>query len=290
MTYYNFNKLRQIDLSIVLTILFNAIEVGTKASHNTRQYLLPTKQKIAITGLKWFDNSACFGGVGAIDLVMHIKSVSLYEAAKILEMFSGDQTTTYNNVLIKTQSVAPEPCTFTWNCVKSYLTNVRKIPETIINELYNNKLLWSDKRRNCVFPRDLNTGAYVRGTIPGIPFKMSIGRNGRPYLIPGDNLLIITEAPIDAVSLKHYFPNATMVATGGRIGFDKIEPYIIKAERIFLAHDNDKAGEEQATSIRKAISINTERLLPLYNLKDWNEVLQFESKNHLNQFSHKVIT
>jgi hypothetical protein len=90
------------------------------------------------------------------------------------------------------------------------------IPEYLVNKLYDQSLLWSDYKKSCLFPRDLKTGVFLRWTLPGKAFKMTTKTNGRAYVIPGDGLIIITEAPIDAISLKYYYQTATILATGGR--------------------------------------------------------------------------
>jgi hypothetical protein len=281
MKYYNFNILRNIDLNIVLKIILFAEEIVNKKSFNTRHYLLPDKQKIAVTGSKWFDNTNGKGGLGALDLIMHIQNISLYAAADKLEAIYDQKKldTDFTNIKINNINI-PEACHRTWSFVKNYLVNIRLIPENIINQLYNKSLVWSDKNKNCVFPRDLNTGAFLRGTLSEKPFKLTIGQNGMPYIIPGDNLLIITEAPIDAISLKYYYPTSTILATGGRIGFDKIEPYLEKAFKVLLAQDNDIAGDEQAKKLATNIKLNVERLYPPNKLKDWNDVLKFDIKNN----------
>ncbi|MDR0354943.1 MAG: DUF3991 and toprim domain-containing protein [Deltaproteobacteria bacterium] len=277
MTTHNYKSLREIDLSMVMLELFNAVEIDSKPSYATRKFRLGSKKNIATTGLKWIDNTDNKGGFGALDLVMHVTSKSLENAACILERFICQGTSDVIDRHIEQNNCSmPDPCKNTWLSVKNYLIKNRCIPEHVINTLHSESLIWSDKNRNCVFPRDLNSGAYLRGTLPGIPFKMTIGKNGRPYVIRGDKEIIITEAPIDAISLMCYFPAATILATGGRLGFDKIEPYLVRAKKAFLAQDNDNAGEQQANNLKRCIKIQTERLLPRHNLKDWNEVLIFE--------------
>jgi hypothetical protein len=284
MTYFDFKLLRQIDLNSILTQYYKGVEYETKPTHNTRKYLLPSGQKVAVTGLKWIENNSSHGGVGALDLIIFLNSVPLLEAAELLYKFQNHYNATSSKKdTVQLQSVTniPIPCLHTWEKVKYYLTNIRKIPLMLINELYNRNLIWSDSRYNCVFPRDLNSGAYLRGTNPNIPFKSTIGVNGMPYHIPGSDVLIITEAPIDSVSLKYYYPNATVIATGGRIGIDKIQRYLIDSKLVLLAHDNDMAGDLQANFISKTLKLQYDRLRPLHNLKDWNEVLINDSNSDL---------
>jgi hypothetical protein len=263
-------------------MLYNAIEIVDKRSFNTRHYLLPSNNKIAITGYKWIDNTTSIGGCGAIDLVMYLDSISLRDAAQLIQSICSKENFSNHTQLLKTEKYnIPQPCISTWQFVKHYLLNIRYIPEYLINDLHSKSLLWSDEKQNCVFPRDRGTGAFLRGTLSSTTaFKQTIGQNGLPYVIPGDNLVIISEAPIDAISLKYYNPLATILATGGQIGFNKLEPYIINAYKVLLAQDNDAPGDHQAKKIASLINNKVERLRPIYNLKDWNEVLKIDMKNN----------
>jgi 5S rRNA maturation endonuclease (ribonuclease M5) len=282
MRNYNYKELREIDLNLVTQNLLNGIEKDTKESYQTRKYILPSNNNIAITGLKWFDNTNSVGGIGAIDLLMYTKRISLIDSAEILSNFFGnrlDKKICKGNY--RYESLIPERCDMTWLSVKRYLINIRCIPENIIDSLYNNSLVWSDENNNCVFPRDLNSGAYLRGILPGIHYKRTIGIDGWTYIIPGDNIIIITEAPIDGISLKYYYQNSTIVSTGGRIGFNKIAPYLKNNKKVLLAHDNDKSGDAQADKLMELINKNVERLRPLYKLKDWNEVLKYDIKKYI---------
>jgi hypothetical protein len=287
MKYYDFKTLRELNINNVIINIYNASEYRTNESNTTRQYLLPSGQKIAVTGSKWIDNTTNTGGIGSIDLVIYLNSLSLMKAAEILDNYSNSSIKTETSVINlindnkPQKNTIPDSCQHTWSHVKAYLVNYRKIPEYLVNSLHDKRLLWSDNRYNCVFPRDLNSGAYLRGTRPDVPFKMTIGTNGRPYVIPGNDnkeLLIITEAPIDGISLKYYYPEATIISTGGRIGFDKISPYLFNVTKVLLAQDNDKAGREQADIIMYYMPNNYlwERIFPPNDFKDWNEALKYD--------------
>jgi hypothetical protein len=276
MLKYNWDKLRNTDLNSVLTDLCHATEKGSRPGNNSRQFVTPQNHKIGVTGALWIDNSTQKGGHGAIDLLMYVKSINNREAAKLLNNFNPPLL---NNIVNDNNQIVdytiPDPCELTWSHVKHYLSIERKIPTMIIDDLHNKSLIWSDKNKNCVFPRNHNSGAFLRGTLVYKPFKLTIGKDGEPYIIPGNNLFIITEAPIDALSLKYYYYNATIISTGGRIGNHKILPYIANASEVYLAHDNDQSGNEQANNLYKMITCKVNRVIPPYNLKDWNEVLQY---------------
>jgi hypothetical protein len=283
MTYYNFKTLRSLDLNFVIQTLLKGEEKDTKETYQTRKYIVAPDHKIAVTGLKWFDNTRSIGGFGAIDLVMHVMSTTLLDSAELLSNLKGNANIQNIEKINKIDSYKiPNKCERTWPRVKNYLKNIRYIPENIIDKLYNDSLVWSDENNNCVFPRDLNSGAFLRGTNQRIQYKRTIGIEGRPYVIPGGNLIIITEGPIDAISLKYYFNTATMLATGGLLGFNKIKPYLHNAKKVLLAHDNDDSGDLQAKNLLSKINGKGERLRPLNNFKDWNEVLKHEFRDKLN--------
>jgi hypothetical protein len=48
------------------------------------------------------------------------------------------------------------------------------------------------------FPRHYNSGAFLRKTVVCKPFKLVIGIDGESYIIPGNNVVIIIEDPINA--------------------------------------------------------------------------------------------
>ncbi|MDR1577022.1 MAG: toprim domain-containing protein [Deltaproteobacteria bacterium] len=138
----------------------------------------------------------------------------------------------------------PEPCELTWDHIKNYLSFEKKIPVTIIDDLHNKSHIWSDKNLNCVFPCYYNSGAFLRGTLVSKPLKLTIGKDGEPYKISGDNIVIITEDPIDALSLKYYYNNATIISTRGKNENHKLLSYIADASEVYLTHDNNQNGNE----------------------------------------------
>jgi hypothetical protein len=131
---YNYKQLREIDLNIIVAQIFNATEIETKEYYNTRKYLIYPDTKIAITGSKWIDNITKIGGYGALDLLIYINKISILEAAKLLDNLNLTNITSIS--VIDYKITIPEPCIDTWDIVKLYLTNIRKIPEHIINNLH----------------------------------------------------------------------------------------------------------------------------------------------------------
>jgi hypothetical protein len=132
-----------------------------------------------------------------------------------------------------------------------------------------------------VFKRDGDTGCFKRGSYDPKdrpPFKQTLGRDALPFVINGRNgAVYVTEGPIDALALKALHPTSTVIATGGNCPLELLKPYLDRAtERIYLAHDRDEAGEQQAKRLQTAYkaprSAPVERCSPT-TAKDWSAVL-----------------
>ena len=83
----------------------------------------------------------------------------------------------------------------------------------------------------------------------------------------------MTESAIDALTLKTIHPQSTVIATGGNMALERIKPYL-EGKNIYLAQDNDKGGDAQASKIQEAYP-QAQRLTPPHG-KDWNECWQRE--------------
>jgi DNA primase len=173
--------------------------------------------------------------------------------------------------------------------VVSYLTKTRGLPESLINYLIDNELLYQDKRGNCVFPcYDQNgqaKGAILRGTLLDKPFK---GRAKNSDVKFGWSLLrkkrteevIVCEAPIDALSLAALYRdkvnNKCILALGGLFieALVKFLETYSNIEKIILAVDNDAPAGEFIDKVKSNLGFKyeIEELRP-QNHKDWNAVL-----------------
>lgn len=94
------------------------------------------------------------------------------------------------------------------------------------------------------------------------------------------NNLIITEAPIDALSLAMAdFPS---IATVGTSWPDWLIDLAINKELVLVAFDNDDAGNKASSKLIDQLSklgVKANRLLP--TRKDWNEILLADGLNSL---------
>ena len=287
-------SVRGLALPEVLMKCYGAREAkDSKPSYQTRKFELPDGCKVATTGNLWIDNNEGKGGKGAIDLVMHLSGYQqnqLKQAVKELaDTFGVDrarqeltarlrdaapkQAAQIAEQAHKESPQIPEPCPQTWKRARNYLVGQRGLPANLVDTAHNHGLIYSDKRSNCVFPCDKNSGAFIRGTGEQ-PFKRTIGQGHLPYVIPGrDKSVIVAESAIDALTLKALHPKASVIATGGNMPLDRLKPYL-EGKSVYLAQDNDQGGNAQAAKIQEAYP-QAQRLMPPHG-KDWNESWQKE--------------
>lgn len=295
------DQLRGLDLPKVLNKLYGAREAhDSKPTYKTRKFELPDGGKLATTGDLWIDNLTGKGGKGAINLVMHLSGYDQngYKQAvrELAETFgiNGAKRAVTRHIsdtipqqaehiaaqAVKEPVQLPQPCPETWRRVRGYLTRERKLPERLVDAAHAKGLVYSDRRGNCVFPCDKKSGAYIRGTGQQ-PFKRTMGQGHLPYSLKGaDNKIIVTESAIDALTLKTMHPASAVIATGGNMPLERLQPYLAGKD-VYLAHDKDKAGEAQAARIKEQHP-QAQRLAPPQG-KDWNAYLQLKTQPQLER-------
>lgn len=292
------DKVRGVDPCEVLKRMFGGQECpDSKPNYKSRKFELPDGAKIGVTGSLWVDNSTGKGGKGAINLVMHVSGygqADYKQAVRDLAEAFGEGDTTKSlaadyvryapqqaakmtETAIREPFRMPEAVERTWERARHYLCEARKIPARIVDWAHEKGLVFSDNRGNCVFARDKGSGVFKRGTGEQ-PFKQTLGQGGLPFVLPGtENKVYVTEAPIDALSLKLVAPEGSILATGGNMPVERLKPYL-DGKEVLLAQDRDAAGDEQAKRIRKLYP-EAKRVLPEQG-KDWNEQvrLHFEQQ------------
>jgi hypothetical protein len=263
------NRLRGTDLAQVLQRMYGAHEAAdSRHGYRTRKFEIEGHpSNIAVTGELWTDNTTGQGGKGAINLVMHLEGYGqdgYQKAVRLLaDQFGAEQAgrdigrrsalesgTAIQTIQQQQPIPLPTPQPATWLRARAYLVNKRRIPAELVEQLHEQGLIYADERANLVFKRDDDTGCFKRGSYDpenGPPFKQTLGRGGKPFVLAGQRALYVTEGPIDALALKALYPESTVIATGGNCPLERLQPYFQNVtECIYLAHDNDAAGNRQA--------------------------------------------
>jgi hypothetical protein len=174
--------------------------------------------------------------------------------------------------------------------VFNYLTKTRGLSKPKIIDLIDKKLLYQDKRGNCVFPcydqSGLVRGAILRGTLTDKPFKGRAKNSDVKYgwsIVPQNaaNLLIVTEAPIDALSFATIYKdklkgNECILALGG-LFVESLKQFLesySNVNKIILAVDNDAPASEFISKVKAHLESEYKIIeVRPKNNKDWNEVL-----------------
>ncbi|PKN08388.1 MAG: hypothetical protein CVU73_08035 [Deltaproteobacteria bacterium HGW-Deltaproteobacteria-8] len=286
------DKMRGIDPCEVLKRMYGGQEApDSKPNYKSRKFILPDGMNIGVTDSLWVDNSTGKGSKGPINLVMYLSDykqdefkLAVRDLAEVFGEGEASSSLAEDFVRFAPQRAAkiteaavhepfrmPEAVEHTWERARHYLCEVRKIPARIVDGAHEQGLVFSDNRSNCVFARDKGSGVFKRGTGEQ-PFKQTLGQGGLPFVLPGtDNKVYVTEGPIDALSLKLWLPESTILATGGNMPVERLKTYL-DGKEVKLAHDKDAAGDEQARRIWQQYP-EARRATPDEG-KDWNERLR----------------
>lgn len=176
-------------------------------------------------------------------------------------------------------SKLPPPVDGPYSRAFAYLTKTRALPANIITDLMHKELLYEDEKHNAVFT--FMGYAEIVGTCSEVRYKQCIGQGYWVLNSNDDNTkLYICESAIDAISLYCLLgdDNATYVSVSGVTKYSAIvsamEDFAIyqwfKSE-VFLAFDNDKAGDDAYDTLKTDYP-KLLRIKP--KLKDWNDDLK----------------
>ena len=117
--------------------------------------------------------------------------------------------------------------------MRGYLLEQMRLPAAMIDQAHEDGLIYSDRRKNCVFLHDRNSAAFIINT-QGKPFARNLGQDGNPFVLQGsDKTVYITGTPLEALSLKAIHPDSTILATGRFLHKDKLKPYLQAGVDIF---------------------------------------------------------
>ncbi|MCU0548439.1 MAG: strawberry notch C-terminal domain-containing protein [Leptolyngbya sp. Prado105] len=298
------NEVRNFDLEAV------AASLGLQKDRRDKNKWKDTGHTISINDGKFMDWLADKGGGGAIDLVMHVRRVEFKEAVQWL---SGQTLPTPARSQPSSIQKEPRPLELPsrneehWTTVRQYLVETRGLPATWIDRFHDTGLIHADDHCNAVFLRYSDrhndqawtrheaTGASLRGTrdtehafhglAPG-----SSRENGWFWLRSANgavNRVILTESPIDAISLavleKEKSPNPTNVTIYlstdgcGTIPTVALQKVLNQGGQVIAAFDADKPGEKMAWRIAEILPGIT-RMTPAQG-KDWNDRLLIEHQS-----------
>lgn len=281
----DFDALRPLPLGEVLERLFGAeLSRRSREAHASRLYIA-AGHKIGISpgtagpAEVWFDNSTGAHGVGAIDLVRHLRRCDARAAAAELSAaFHGAAARPRpppprDSGGDEPLPLPPPPCAAAWPRVRAYLTHVRGLPQSLIDDANRAGLVYADQRGNAVFPR-ARGGAFLRGTDVLRAWKSTTGRAScGPWCLPGAGAVHLVEAPIDGLAVRAVDPSAHVVATGGNVvAVAALAPFLPPGRQVFAAFDGDAAGERFAA---QALALyGAERRAPPGGRKDWADAVR----------------
>jgi hypothetical protein len=257
---------------------------------------------VSINDQKFYDHLAMKGGYGAIDLVMHLQGSNFKQALDWLSFGASrlpPQRSLPQQGLKLSTTTQPEHQPFQpptsdqskWLAVRQYLLQKRGLPESLVDDLHSQGLIYADAKQNAVFLRKSLegevTGASLRGTYMDSKFKgLATGsrRDEGWFIISQGQLqrIVLVESPVDAMSaaaLAKQKTGTTMFISGdgaGSIPTEFLQRHLANGGHVIVAYDADSAGEEMA---QKAIAVLPQaiRAQPAYG-KDWNEQLLIYSE------------
>ena len=298
------NKVRDLPLEKV------AHELGLDPDPMDKHKWLHSDHQINITLGKFYDWKELKGGGGAIDLVMHVNQCNFKQSLAWLNDRFGESATltavTYQTrQIIQSEPplpfIAPTQDSSQWQRVRSYLKSERRLPSAVVDNLYQQGLIYADSKQNLVsIRRDLSgqniTGASLRGTagtdnsFKGLA-RGSKRKDGWFYFTQGGQFVdpiqraVLLESPIDAMSfavLDRTKSLKTLYLSTDGAGTVPLEFLrTLPALSVIVALDNDQAGEEMAQRIIEQLPNQPVRFRPLAT--DWNSELKNTFNLNLEQ-------
>lgn len=254
---------------------------GEKLIKSGHEYRWERYDSLTVKGNKWFRHSQNKGGY-PVDFVMDFFEKTFLEA---MQMLIGEETVeVVTEPSPKTEFQLPPRCESNTRIMK-YLTEERKLSQELIEKFIADGLIYEDaKHHNVVFvgtdAKGIPRYAHCRGTTD--KFRMDVTGSDKSYGFcyrgKGTELYVF-EAPIDLLSHIALYPAGweehSYLSLGG-VSPKALERFLSERkdiESIFIATDNDEAGNNAAEKLAELIpeSVSVYRFLP--HAKDWNEEL-----------------
>ena len=225
----------------------------------------------------------------SIDYLMEYLGYTFIDAVKALCAFSGDvdlplgcteRRPPASQAPTRADFSLPEKMSGQYRQLYAYLTQTRRIPVEVVNDLVHRGLLYQAANgpgcyNNMVFVSPEKTFYEMHGTNTQKTFHRSFGKVGNEcWYFTGEAhtrpvRIYVTEASIDAVSLYVLRPEpdscyAAIGGAGKQQAVDKLKTLRIP---IIIATDNDAAGDDCRIRNRDCITIRP-------TLHDWNDDLK----------------
>jgi hypothetical protein len=253
-----------------------------------------------------------FGGAGAIDVVRYVLDMNFREAASWLggagvsvapvpRAVGALGGNSLERLAVSAAgehplepAILPTPVPNALQQVRQYLTEVRAIPESIVEDAINDGRLFGDQYRNAVFRLDdlkgdvtkTAVGYAVRGTWdrPDNDVKPFHGNRGEKGLFvagdPAARVAVFVESAIDALSYQAVRGNALVLATSGSAVDEPVRVAVRLARagyKIVTGYDADASGDRLSMRLAESLEpmkVSVTRDRPDERFKDWNQQLQ----------------
>ena len=254
---------------------------GEKIIKSGHEYRWERYDSLTVKGNKWFRHSQSKGGY-PVDFVMEFFEKTFPEA---VQMLIGEEAVEIAaEPTPKAEFKLPPRCESNAKIMK-YLTEERKLPQELIERFVADGLIYEDARHhNVVFVGTDANGipryVHCRGTTD--KFRMDVTGSDKSYGFcyrgKGTELYVF-EAPIDLLSHIALFPAGweehSYLSLGG-VSPKALERFLSERrdiESVFIATDNDEAGNHAAEKLAELIPQEISVYRFLSHAKDWNEEL-----------------
>lgn len=254
---------------------------GEELIKSGREYRWKNHDSLTVKGNKWFRHSQSKGGY-PIDFVMEFYDKTFPEA---MQMLIGEEAIEITaEPAPKTKIQLPPRCESNERILK-YLTEERKLPKDLVEEFIASGLIYEDaKHHNAVFVGTDANGipryAHCRGMTD--KFRMDVTDSDKSYGFcyrgKGKELFVF-EFPIDLLSHIALYPAGwrehSYLSLGG-VSPKALERFLSERqdiESIYIATDNDAAGNNAAEKLAELIPKEKAVYRFLPQAKDWNEDL-----------------
>lgn len=290
---------KNLDLSAIRGIPLEAVLQTFGATRDPtdpkRNWRTSTRDRITVTGDKFYNHDAEEGGGGAIDLAVHLLGYDKGNAEgfrkALSELASIDRQAAINQYVIEGPKHAeriidgterprinneiPQSAPHKLPRVVKYLTEHREIPAEIIEKTIAADRLYADAFGNAVFRLQdpnlsgQNMGVELRGTLPDKPFHGTRGQE-KGYFFTGttkNKTAVFVEAAIDALSLEAIGtqPEALIISTTGSRK-ETLQQLAVKLKelgyQIQSGFDLDQTGDRMTKALQEALGGSVERLSP----------------------------